>query len=83
MPVASCTIITTTANALAARLHDRMPAIPPPDAYPAWLGEDSASPPELLALLKPYPAGVMRAYRVSTAVNSPKNYGPECIEAVE
>jgi len=24
----------------------------------------------------------MRAYRVSTAVNNVKNYGPECIEPV-
>ena len=34
----------------------------------------------LLALLKPYAADAMRAYRVSTAVNSLKNDGPECIE---
>jgi putative SOS response-associated peptidase YedK len=58
-----------------------MPVILPADAYSAWLGEDSASPPELLPLLKPYPADAMRAYRVSTVVNSPKNYGPECIES--
>jgi putative SOS response-associated peptidase YedK len=80
VPVESCTIITTEANALAAKLHDRMPVILAPDDFPAWLGEDSASPPELLALLNPYRANAMRAYRVSTAVNSVKNYGPECIE---
>jgi putative SOS response-associated peptidase YedK len=81
--VESCTIITTGANALAARLHDRMPVILPADTYPAWLGEDDVSPPELLVLLKPYPADAMRAYRVSTAVNSVKNYGPECIEPMD
>jgi len=80
-PVESCTIITTEANALAAKLHDRMPVILPADAYSAWLGEDSASPPELLPLLKPYPAHAMRAYRVSTAVNNVRNDGPECIES--
>jgi len=80
VPIESCTIITTEANALAAKLHDRMPVILPADAYPAWLGEDGAAPPELLTLLKLYPADAMRAYRVSTAVNSLKNYGPECIE---
>ena len=31
-------------------------------------------------LLRPYPSDEMRAYRVSTAVNSVKNDGPECLE---
>jgi putative SOS response-associated peptidase YedK len=31
-------------------------------------------------LRRPHPSEAMRAYRVSTAVNSPKNDGPECIE---
>jgi putative SOS response-associated peptidase YedK len=83
VPVESCTIITTGANALAAKLHDRMPVILVPDDYPAWLGDNSATPPELLALLKPYPVEAMRAYPVSTAVNNVKNCGPECVEPVE
>ncbi len=62
VPVESRTIITTAANALVAKLHDRMPVILAPDDYPAWLGEDSASPPELLALLRPSPPDAMRAY---------------------
>ncbi len=80
--VESCTIITTAANVLVAKLHDRMPVILPVDDYPAWLGEDSAAAAELLALLKPYRPDAMRAYPVSTVVNSPKNDGPECIEPV-
>ncbi len=83
VPIESCTIVTTSANQLVRELHDRMPVILPADAYPAWLGEDSASPSELLALLKPYAADAMRAYRVSPVVNSVKNEGPECIEAAE
>jgi acetate kinase len=51
-----------------------------PEAYGAWLGEDSAAPAELLALLEPYRPDAMRAYPVSTAVNTPKNDAPECIE---
>jgi putative SOS response-associated peptidase YedK len=50
------------------------------DAYRAWLGDDGASPPELLALLKSCPLDAMRAYPVRTVVNSPKNDTPECIE---
>ena len=80
VPVESCTIITTAANALVATLHDRMPVILPAAAYGPWLGEVSASSRELLALLMPYPPDAMRAYPVSTVVNSPKNDGPECVE---
>ena len=80
VPVDSCTIITTAANALVAKLHDRMPVILAPETYGAWLGEDSAAPPELHALLKPFPPDAMRAYPVSTVVNSPKNDTPECVE---
>ena len=99
VPVESCTIITTAANALVARLHDRMAVILPAEAYGPWLGEagrstgrklnaasglaPSATAPELLALLKPHPPDAMRAYPVSTVVNSPKNDTPECIEPVE
>ena len=72
----------TAGNQLVDKLHDRMPVILAPDDYPAWLGEDSASPPDLLALLRPYPPDAMRAYPVSTVVNSPKNDKPECIEPV-
>ncbi len=79
VPVESCTIITTAANALVAKLHDRMPIILAPETYSAWLGEDSAAAPELLALLTPFPPDAMRAYPVSTVVNSPKNDTPECV----
>jgi len=44
------------------------------------LGEDAARDAD--EMLQLYPSEAMRAYRVSTAVNNVKNYGPECIEAV-
>ncbi len=78
VPVESCTIITTSANHLVCPLHDRMPVILAPDDYPAWLGEDAVR--DVLELLRPYPSEAMRAYPVSTVVNSPKNDGPECVE---
>ncbi len=40
VPVECCAIITTGANQLLRRLHDRMPVILAPDDYPEWLGED-------------------------------------------
>jgi putative SOS response-associated peptidase YedK len=34
----------------------------------------------LSGILRPYDAGEMEAFPVSTVVNSPKHDGPECIE---
>ena len=77
--VETCTIITTDANALIARLHDRMPLIIPRADYAAWL--DSAHP-RAAALIKPFPARLMRAYPVSTRVNRASNDDAACMEPV-
>ncbi len=73
--VLSCSIITIAANALVAKVHDRMPVILPPDQEALWLSD--ASPDEIKSLLKPYPASRMKAYPISTAVNAPSNNAPE------
>jgi putative SOS response-associated peptidase YedK len=77
----SFTIITTQANSMMQDMHERMPAILKRGQEEAWLkGEfDMANPQEFL---KPYPSEEMRAYRVSPAVNSPGNNGPELILSV-
>ncbi|MGW8288577.1 MAG: SOS response-associated peptidase [Desulfobulbales bacterium] len=79
--VESCTIITTSANDLVRKIHDRMPVILQPDTYEAWL-QDSTKAETLQQLLKPYPANEMETYRVSSEVNSPKNDTMECIRPV-
>jgi putative SOS response-associated peptidase YedK len=38
----SFAIITTTPNELCARLHNRMPVVLKPEAWPVWLGEKPA-----------------------------------------
>lgn len=77
--VLSCAIITTQPNALVTPVHNRMPAILTPEAYPAWLDPGEKNPDELSGLLASYPAEQMTAYPVSTLVNSPNNESPECI----
>jgi putative SOS response-associated peptidase YedK len=52
----SFAIITTTPNELCAEIHNRMPVILKPEAWPAWLGEKTAEVPQLKALLAPYPS---------------------------
>lgn len=76
-PVHSCTIVTTEPNALAARFHDRMPAILDPSAYAAWLDPKSPDPHRPLT---PCPDDWLDAYPVSTRVNTPQNDDPELIE---
>jgi hypothetical protein len=57
--VRSFAIITTTPNELCAELHNRMPVVLKPDAWPAWLGEEPADEAQLRALLAPYPSDDM------------------------
>lgn len=75
----TCTIITTTPNALMAPIHDRMPVILPPAAYAAWLTPGELPAVEALALLQPYPAEALTARAVSTRVNNPRVDGPELL----
>ncbi len=70
------TIATAAANDDMASLHDRMPVILEPDAWPVWLGEEVG---DFAALLRPAPAGTVRLWPVSRAVNSVRNNGPELL----
>jgi putative SOS response-associated peptidase YedK len=76
----TCCMITTAANELVRPVHDRMPVIVPPENYAEWLDPETPEA-RLLSLLKPYPADAMRVSEASAAVNSPKNDGPECLDA--
>jgi putative SOS response-associated peptidase YedK len=49
--------VTTPANALISRITDRMPAILPREAWPAWLGETGAPPADVKALLRTFEDG--------------------------
>jgi putative SOS response-associated peptidase YedK len=78
-PVESCTILTTTADAVVRPLHERMPVILAPEDFAAWL-DPSTPPEELHALLKPYPDGELEAVPVGRHVGNPRNEGPRCLE---
>mgnify|MGYP002636797464 CR=1 FL=1 len=73
----SFSIITTEPNQLIAPIHNRMPVILLPENEKMWL--DSTNEAALRELLKPYPAGLMKAFPVSKLVNSPGNDTPEVI----
>lgn len=75
----SCTIITTTPNALMQPIHNRMPVILPPEQYATWLDPELTDTGPLTALLQPYTAEKMDAYPVSRTVNRALHDSPDCI----
>jgi putative SOS response-associated peptidase YedK len=75
-------IITTAPNELCAELHNRMPSVLKPAAWPLWLGEEPAEPAELKALLKPFPSEEMTCWPVSARVGNVKNNDPSLIERI-
>ena len=75
-------IITTRPNELCARLHNRMPVVPKPEAWPVWLGEEPAEPAELKALLAPFPSEEMTCWPVSTRIGNVKNDDASLIESI-
>jgi putative SOS response-associated peptidase YedK len=77
--IKSCTIITTAPNALVKKIHDRMPAILPPQAYDLWLSPDELPAEKTLPLLKPFAASQMKAVSVSPLVNNPAFDSRECV----
>ena len=62
-------IITTVANALVARVHDRMPAILDRNAFAAWLDVDGVDAGKAIALLKPASEQALELVEIGTAVN--------------
>jgi putative SOS response-associated peptidase YedK len=78
-PVESCTVLTTTANALVKPVHERMPVILSPDDFARWLDPRVQKDPELVELLRPFPADAMSATPVGLRVNNARYDDPGCI----
>ena len=77
----SFTIITTSPNELMEQIHDRMPVILPREQEHRWISPQPD--PSLVELLKPFPAGMMKAYPISKLVNSARNDAPHILEPAE
>jgi len=81
--IKSFAIITTTANALLASLHDRMPVVIPPDGWDDWLGGKSASERTLATLLRPYPDQAMAIWAVDRRVGNIRNDSRDLFAPIE
>jgi putative SOS response-associated peptidase YedK len=79
----TCSILTTTPNAVTSAVHDRMPVILDPDSYDLWLDPGMKDMATASELLKPFDARRMRCYPVSTRVNSVVNDDEACSALVE
>ncbi len=81
--IASCTVLTTSANECLRPLHDRMPVILEPENYAAWLDPRSQTAQQLATLLRPLANDALTYYAVGKLVNSPANDTPDCLRPLE
>jgi len=79
MWVPSAAVITTDANRVVGRLHDRMPVLLPREAWDDWLDPAVDDADYLLSLLEPAPDDVLEMYPISRTVNDVRNEGPELL----
>ena len=81
-PLRTFTLITTEANAVVGRIHDRMPVILNTlEERAAWLNERTPLN-EIRSLLGPAPDALVNARRVSRAVSNARNEGPQLIDEI-
>jgi len=81
--VETCSILTTTPNAVTSSVHDRMPVILDPDGYDLWLDPSMKDVSAASELLKPCNAQLMRCFPVSTRINHVTNDDEACSAPVE
>ena len=81
--IESCTMLTTSANALLKSLHERMPVILAKEHHSRWLDQRINQVKELEDLFAPQPDNALRMHAVSPRVNSPRVDDPSCIEPLE
>lgn len=81
--IKTCSILTTTPNAVTSAVHDRMPVILRKDDYDVWLDPGMKNVDSASELLKPYDPSLMRCYPISTRINHVANDDEECSAPVE
>jgi putative SOS response-associated peptidase YedK len=76
----SFAVVTVPASQDLAHLHPRMPLVVEPGDWASWLGETGGDP---ASLLHPSPDGVLKAWRIASKVNNPRNDGPDLLAPYE
>lgn len=78
--VETCCLMTTSANAVMAPVHDRMPVLLDREGTERWLDASTTDPKAVSDLLVPAAPAAMKAQPVSTAVNAVRNDSPANIQ---
>jgi putative SOS response-associated peptidase YedK len=79
----SCSILTTTPNAVTSAVHDRMPVILGRSDYDLWLDPGMKDAITVSELLKPYDALQMQCFPISLRINHVANDDEECSTPVD
>jgi putative SOS response-associated peptidase YedK len=77
-PLESCTIVTTTPNALMQPIHHRAPVILDRADFTHWLGPEFRDTEALKHLLVPWAPDAFEAFPVSALVNNARHDVAEC-----
>jgi putative SOS response-associated peptidase YedK len=81
-PLRTFTLITTEANAVVGRIHDRMPVmLNTLEERAAWLNERTPLA-QIRSLLGPAPDALVLSRRVSRAVSNARNEGPRLLDEI-
>ena len=81
--IKTCSILTTTPNAVTSTVHDRMPVILDSSNYDMWLDPGMNDTLIVSELLKPFDASAMSCYPASSRVNSVANDDEECTKPIK
>lgn len=81
--IKTCSILTTTPNAVTSTVHDRTPVILDRESYDLWLDPGMQNVAAISELLRPYDARLMRSYPVSARLNHVANDDEECSRRIE
>jgi putative SOS response-associated peptidase YedK len=76
--IESCTVLTTTANPLLGRIHDRMPVILDETDAQTWL-DPALGAAAAADLMRPFDAQRMQETALDLYVNSSRHEGPACL----
>ena len=74
--IKTCAIVTTASNSKLSSIHHRLPLVLERNNWGFWLGEEGHG---ASALMRPTADETLKAYRVSTKINSNRASGPSLI----
>ena len=79
----TCAIVTRSASDALGQIHERTPLVMSPHVWDAWLDPALADSAQIRGLLDAVPVPALTPRRVSRAVGSVKNNGPDLIRTID